>query len=84
MAKKIRTKSRNLGKIVRFAIRTKPGTALIESALSEDPLYYIFVAQVDLDLDTSNLKVWKKLHFSKEIRTLKFDDFVNPEPLELK
>ena len=26
---------------MRFAIRTKPGTTLIESALSEDPLYIV-------------------------------------------
>ena len=33
----------NLGKIVLFAIRTKPGTALIESALSGDRLYTILI-----------------------------------------
>jgi len=36
---KNRTKSGNLGKIVRFAIRTKPGFVLIEFVLSGDPLY---------------------------------------------
>ena len=35
-----RVKSRNLGKITRFSNRVKPRTVLIESVLSEDPLYY--------------------------------------------
>ena len=34
-----RTKSGNLGKIVRFAIRTKPGIVLIEFVLSGELLY---------------------------------------------
>ena len=38
-SEKNRTKSGNLGKIVRFAIRTKPGIVLIEFVLSGDPLY---------------------------------------------
>ena len=35
-----RVKSGNLGKIVRFAIRVKPGIVLIEFMLSGDPLYF--------------------------------------------
>ena len=35
-----RAKSGNLGKIVRFAIRTKPNFVLIEFVLSEDSLYF--------------------------------------------
>ena len=40
-SEKNRTKSGNLGKIVRFAIRTKPNFILIEFVLSEDPLYLV-------------------------------------------
>ncbi len=36
-----RAKSGNLGKVVRFAIRAKPGIVLIEFVLSEDPRYHV-------------------------------------------
>ena len=39
-SQKNRSKSGNLGKIVRFAIRTKPDFVLIKFVLSEDSLYY--------------------------------------------
>ena len=46
-SEKNRTKSGNLGKIVRFAIHTKLGIVLIEFVLSGDPLYMVFTQEFE-------------------------------------